>query len=153
MMAAACHFRGGRLLVASVAVAFGASENCFFRMSAYDWLVALYTGLSRRRGRREDGGSMSGGMDFLISTSRFSSNHARASGRLVFVVTTKHLLRPADSIRRNHDLQRRCSCNEIGSVSDVLSGSMTANQAAYSKFTGIVATWFRKKLFSWRTCA
>jgi len=88
-------------------------------MSAYDCLVALYTGLSRWHGRRDDGGSMLGRIDFLIRASRFSSIHAQASGRLGLVITIKHLLRPANSIWRNHGLQRRWSCNKVGSMCGV----------------------------------
>ena len=72
-------------------VAVEARENCFFKISAYDWLVAEYMGLSSRRGSWEDGGSIPGGIDFLIIGSKFASIHARASGRFGLVVMIRHL--------------------------------------------------------------
>ena len=38
-------------------------ENCFFKMSAYVWLVVVYTGLSSHHGRRDEGGLTPGGID------------------------------------------------------------------------------------------
>ena len=139
-MIAACRLRGGRLLTVVGVVSFDARENCFFKMLAYDLLVAVYVGLSSRRGSWEAGGSIPGGIDFLIIDSKLSSIQVRASGRLFFVITIKHLLGATDSMRKNQGLQIKWSCKEIGSVSDTLDGLMTANQALYSMLTGIVAT-------------
>jgi len=75
-MSAACRLRGGRLVVASGFVVVEERENCFLRMSAYDLLAAEGMGLSRRRGSREEGGSMPGGIDFLIIGSKFLSIQA-----------------------------------------------------------------------------
>jgi len=129
------------------------SENCFFKILAYVWLVAKYTGLSSQQGRSEAGGSIPIRMDFRTSFSKFLSIHEQASGKLGQVVTTRHLFFPTDSIHKNHGFQSRCSCKEIGSVPLLLCGSITANHASYSKFTGMVATVVRKKLFSCRTCS
>jgi len=96
---------------------------------------------------------MPGGIAFLINGSRLESIQSRALGRLGFVVTRRHLFFTTDSIRRNHGLQRRCSYNEVGSFSEVWFVSIMANQAPYSKLTGMVATWLMKKLLSLRTCS
>jgi len=98
-------------------------------MSTYDWLVAEYTGLSKWRGRREDGGSIPGGMEWRIISSRLTSIHSWASSKLDLVVTRRTLLRPADSIHRNQGFHRRCLCREMGALSDGWCGSITANQA------------------------
>ncbi len=146
-MLAACHLRGGGRLWASFDdCAFDSIENCFFKTSAYDWLDAECTGLSSRRGSWEAGGSIPSGIDFRIRGCKLVSIHARASSRLVLVVMIKHLRRSTSSIRKNHVLRRRWSYSEVGSVSEALVGSITANQARYSKLMGTVATVVRKKL-------
>ena len=94
--------------IASV-VEFGTSENCCLRMSAYVWLVFEYRGLSSRRGRLEGCGSIPGGIDLRTIVSRLSSSQARATGRLDFVVTTKHFVRVTASIRKNHGFRTRWS--------------------------------------------
>ncbi len=50
---------------------------------------------------------MPGGIDFCTIGSRCSSIHARAAGRLDFVVTSRHLFRVTDSICRNHGCRVR----------------------------------------------
>jgi len=115
----ACLLRGGQVCEVVDCGVVEVIENCFLKTSAYVLLVVVYVGLSRWRGRREDGGSIPDGIDFRIIFSRFSSIQVRASGRLVRVVTRRDLLRPVDSSCWNQGLQRRCSFSEIGSVSDV----------------------------------
>jgi len=68
----------------------GSRENCFFRMSAYVWQVAVCTGLSSLCGKREDGRSIPSGINFRMSCSKFTSIQAQVSGRLDFVVTRIH---------------------------------------------------------------
>jgi len=86
-----------------------AIENCCFKISAYVLLVSECSGLSSRCGSEEEGGLIPCGIDFLINGSKFASSHSRASVRLAFVVTTKHLFLVTDSIRRNQDFCTRWS--------------------------------------------
>ena len=146
-MLAACRLRGGgRLWVSVDDCAFDAIENCFFKTSAYDWHDTEYTGLLSRRGSWESGGSIPSGIDFRIKGCKLASIHARASGKLGLVVTIKHLRHSTSSIRKNHGLRRRWSYSEVGSFSEALFGSITANQARYSRLMGTVATVVKKKL-------
>ena len=106
-MIAACRLRGGRLLATVAVVVVDANENCCLSASAYNLLDAEYTGLSRRCGNWDDGGSIPSGIDCRIIGSKLSSIHARASGKLGLVVTIRHLRRPTSSMRRNQGLRRR----------------------------------------------
>jgi len=79
--------------------------------------------------------------------------HIRAAGRLDLVIRIKHLLHVTDSMHINHGWRMRWLWRLIGSVSEVWLGSSIENQARCSKLIGMVATWFRKKLFSFMTCS
>jgi len=84
------HLHGGCVLAMSSAIKEGARENCHFSILAYVWLVAVYTGLLSRLGRRADGGSIPGGMDLRTIGSRLASIQSRAVCRLGLVVATRH---------------------------------------------------------------
>jgi len=143
-MIAACLLQGGWVWLVVECAAVETRENCFFKALAYDWLDVENTGLSSWCGNWEEGGPRSTGIDFQINASKLVSNQARASGRLGFVVMIKHLWRSISLMHRNQGLRVRWSWREIGSVLEVAIGSITANQARYSKLIGMVAMVVRK---------
>jgi len=152
-MIVACRFRRGWVLARAIVSFVVARENCFYKISAYVWPVSIYTGLSSQCGNSDTGRSIPGGMDLRISGCKFLSIHLQASGKLDVVVIRRHLLQAADSICKNYHWQVRCSWRETGSFLDWWAGSTMANHAAYFMFTGMVATLFRKKIFSFKTCS
>jgi len=97
------------IIIGSLHIVVCLKRKLLFRMSAYVWQVAVYTGLSSLHSRSEEGGSISGGIDFRMSCSKFASIQVQASGRLCFVVINRHLSFAVDSILRNHGFQTRCS--------------------------------------------
>ncbi len=96
------------MLSVVVVVVVGSKENCFFKISAYVQLVAVYVGLSSLQGNAcKGGGSVSGGMDLQTMGSKFASTQAQAAGKFGFVVTMIVLLHVAGSSWRNQGCQRR----------------------------------------------